>query len=153
MTRVLLVPDLPLERWPSMDRYAHRLYDWLENTRQGMGGGGAGGLEVRLAAHIGELTREARNGRDSGGFVRFWAKPLDPSRVILPGPLYGPHRYTARYFFYPQRLRWEARHADLVPMIGESASTVWQIIARCCPTRPRYRASAPRAPRRFPGSR
>src|SRR2546430_735374 len=23
MTRVLLVPDLPLERWPSMDRYAH----------------------------------------------------------------------------------------------------------------------------------
>src|SRR3989475_183939 len=31
MTRVLLVPDLPLERWPSMDRYAHRLYDWLES--------------------------------------------------------------------------------------------------------------------------
>src|SRR2546430_15976712 len=35
MTRVLLVPDLPLERWPSMDRYAHRLYDWLESTDPG----------------------------------------------------------------------------------------------------------------------
>src|SRR5437762_3107940 len=49
MTRVLLVPDLPLERWPSMDRYAHRLYDWLESTDPG--------FEVRLAAHIGALAR------------------------------------------------------------------------------------------------
>ena len=112
MTRVLLVPDLPLERWPSMDRYAHRLHDWLESTRPG--------FEVRLAAHIRELTRETRNGRTSGGFVRFWAQPLDPSRVILPGPLYGPHRYVARYFFYPQRLKWEARHADLVHILDHS---------------------------------
>src|SRR5204863_219745 len=36
MTRVLLVPDLPLERWPSMDRYAHRLHDWLESTDPGL---------------------------------------------------------------------------------------------------------------------
>src|SRR5438093_13450530 len=35
MTRVLLVPDLPLERWPAMDRYAHRLYDWLESADPG----------------------------------------------------------------------------------------------------------------------
>src|SRR2546430_13649955 len=33
MTRVLLVPDLPLERWPSMDRYAHRLYEDRKSTR------------------------------------------------------------------------------------------------------------------------
>src|SRR5205807_7978342 len=59
MTRVLLVPDLPLERWPSMDRYAHRLHDWLE--------GGDPGFEVRLAASIGDLTRDVSNGRSSGG--------------------------------------------------------------------------------------
>src|SRR6266487_6574059 len=58
MTRVLLVPDLPLERWPSMDRYAHRLHDWLE--------GGDPGFEVRLAASIGDLTRDVGNGRSSG---------------------------------------------------------------------------------------
>src|SRR6266702_1253278 len=52
MTRVLLVPDLPLERWPSMDRYAHRLHDWLESTDPG--------FEVRLAASIGEVTRVQR---------------------------------------------------------------------------------------------
>ena len=57
MTRVLLVPDLPLERWPSMDRYAHRLHDWLE--------GGDPGFEVRLAASIGDLTRDVSNGRSS----------------------------------------------------------------------------------------
>src|SRR5436309_2857717 len=79
MTRVLLVPDLPLERWPSMDRYAHRLYDWLES----------GGLEfeVRLAASIGALTREQADGRRSGAFMRWWTQPVDPVDIILPGPL------------------------------------------------------------------
>src|SRR5881296_3856728 len=51
MTRVLLVPDLPLERWPSMDRYAHRLHDWLESTDPG--------FEVRLAASGPRSTRPA----------------------------------------------------------------------------------------------
>src|SRR5437867_2886638 len=112
MTRVLLVPDLPLERWPSMDKYAHRLHDWLESTDPG--------FEVRLAAHIGALTREARNGRSSGGFVRWWTQPVDPSRVVLPGPLLGPQRYAARYFFYPWRLRREARRADLVHILDHA---------------------------------
>src|SRR5436309_164891 len=31
MPSVLLVPDLPLERWASMDKYAHRLHDWLDS--------------------------------------------------------------------------------------------------------------------------
>ena len=79
MTRVLLVPDLPLERWPSMDRYAHRLYDWLESTDPG--------FEVRLAAQIGALTRETKDGRRSGGYPRWWAQDVDPTSLVLPGPL------------------------------------------------------------------
>jgi glycosyltransferase involved in cell wall biosynthesis len=115
MSRVLLVPDLPLERWPSMDKYAHRLYDWLESTDPG--------FEVRLAAHIGALTQEARDGRgargrrSSGAFVRWWTQPVDPSRIVLPDPLYGPHQYAARRFFYPLRLRREAKRADLVHIL------------------------------------
>src|SRR5574339_45746 len=74
MTSVLLVPDLPLERWPAMDRYANRLHDWLESTSPG--------FEVRLAASIGELTRERKGRR--GAFVRWWTQPVDPSRIVLP---------------------------------------------------------------------
>src|SRR5216117_4251763 len=106
MTRVLLVPDLPLERWPSMDRYAHRLHDWLESTDPG--------FEVRLAASIGDLTRERRNGRTSGGSPRWWAQDVDPTKFVLPGPLYEPQRYVARYFLYPWWLRREAKRAQLV---------------------------------------
>src|SRR5207247_2085737 len=76
MTRVLLVPDLPLERWPSMDRYAHRLYDWLESADPG--------FEVRLAASIGDITRELGNGRrHSGGYPRWWAQDVDPIKFVL----------------------------------------------------------------------
>jgi glycosyltransferase involved in cell wall biosynthesis len=97
-----------------MDRYAHRLHDWLESSRPG--------FEVRLAAHIGDLTRErTRNGRrDSGPILRFWTQPVDPSRVVLPGPLTGPHRYVARYMFYPWRLRREARAADVVHILDHA---------------------------------
>src|SRR6266545_1987482 len=112
MSRVLLVPDLPLERWPSMDKYAHRLHDWLESTDPG--------FEVRLAAHIGALTREMVNGRSSGGFARWWTQDLDPSRVVLPGPLLGPQRYAARYFFYPHRLKREAKRADVIHILDHS---------------------------------
>src|SRR6267142_1133010 len=113
MSRVLLVPDLPLERWPSMDKYAHRLFDWLESTGPG--------FEVRLAAHIGALTQETRgNGRSSGAFVRWWTQPVDPSRIVLPGPLHGPHQYAARHFFYPWRVKREAKRADLVHILDHS---------------------------------
>lgn len=114
MTRVLLVPDLPLERFPVMDKYAHRLHDWLESTQTG--------FEVHLAAHIGELTREQGGDgrRDSGPLLRFWTQPVDPSRMVLPGPLYGPHRYLARHILYPLRLRREARHAALVHILDHS---------------------------------
>src|SRR5881296_3420211 len=115
MTRVLLVPDLPLERWPAMDKYAHRLHDWLESSGPG--------FEVRLAAYIGDLTREARDGRRSGAHPKWWAREVDPARIVLPGPLVGPQRYAARYFFYPWRLKLEARRPvvvtvhDLMPVI------------------------------------
>ena len=114
MKRVLLVPDLPLERWPSMDRYAHRLYDWLESSQRD--------FEPRLAASIGSLTREAATGRRrrSGGFDRWWTKPLDPVQIILPGPLVDPQRYAARYVLYPWRLKREARRAQLVHILDHS---------------------------------
>src|SRR3989442_526218 len=114
MTRVLLVPDLPLERWPSMDRYAHRLHDWLESTDPG--------FEVRLAASIGDLTRDrgGGNGRTSGGYPRWWAQDVDPTKFVLPGPLYEPQRYVARYFLYPWWLRREAKRAQLVHILDHS---------------------------------
>src|SRR2546425_11895478 len=94
MTRVLLVPDLPLERWPSMDRYAHRLYDWLES--------GDPGFEVRLAAAIGGITSEVGNGRrDSGGDPRWWAQGGDPGKVVLPGPPRAPPPPFPAPFPYP----------------------------------------------------
>ena len=118
MSTVLLVPDLPLERWPSMDRYAHRLHDWLES--------GEHGFHVRLAAHIGALTRDsvgprpATERRRSGAFARWWTQPVDPSRVVLPGPLHGPQQWAARYYFYPWRVKREAKRADLIHVLDHS---------------------------------
>ena len=117
MSTVLLVPDLPLERWASMDKYAHRLHDWLES--------GEFGFQVRLAAHIGALTRDSvgRRGSATGeqrkersnrrkAFVRWWTQPVDPSRLVLPGPLHGPQQWAARYYFYPFRVKREAKRAE-----------------------------------------
>ena len=121
MSSVLLVPDLPLERWPSMDKYAHRLHDWLESSDFG--------FQVRLAAHIGALTRESggrrglveKRGRDRRiGFVRWWTQPVDPSRVVLPSPLHGPQQWAARYHFYPWRVKREASRADVVHILDHS---------------------------------
>ncbi len=115
MPRVLLVPDLPLDRAAAMDKYAHRLHDWLES--------GDPGFDVRLAAHIGALTRdEGTDGRRSGAgrYMRWWNQPIDPSRMVLPGPLRGPQGFAARYFFYPQRLRREARRANVVHILDHA---------------------------------
>ncbi|HMG17850.1 MAG TPA: glycosyltransferase family 1 protein [Gemmatimonadales bacterium] len=113
MPSVLLVPDLPLERWASMDKYAHRLHDWLESSDLG--------FQVRLAAHIGALTRDSVERRDRRkAFVRWWTQPVDPSRLILPGPLHGPQQYAARYYFYPWRVKREAKRVDLVHVLDHS---------------------------------
>src|SRR3989441_13152162 len=97
MTRVLLVPDLPLERWPAMDKYAHRLHDWLEPSGPG--------FEVRLAAYIGDLPREARDGRRAGARPQGRAREVEPARVALPGPVVAPPRCAGRYILYPRRFK------------------------------------------------
>jgi len=121
MASVLLVPDLPLERWAAMDKYAHRLHDWLESSDSG--------FQVRLAAHIGALTRDSVGRRGSApeqrgdrrkSFVRSWTQPVDPSRLILPGPLHGPQQWAARYYFYPWRVKREAKRVDLVHVLDHS---------------------------------
>ena len=121
MPSVLLVPDLPLERWASMDKYAHRLHDWLESSDFG--------FQVRLAAHIGSLTRDSvgrrgatpeKRGDRRQSFVRWWTQPVDPSRLILPGPFHGPQQWAARYHFYPWRVKREAKRVDLVHVLDHS---------------------------------
>src|SRR2546423_11112273 len=121
MPSVLLVPDLPLERCRSMPAHAHGLHDWLESS--------AFGFRVQLAAHVGALTRDSAGRRGSAGdkrsnrrkgFVRWWTQPVDPSRVVLPGPLRGPQSYAARYYFYPWRVKREAKRADVVHVLDHS---------------------------------
>ena len=101
-----------------MDKYAHRLHDWLESSDFG--------FQVRLAAHIGSLTRDSDEHRGraerrrSGSFVRWWNQPVDPSRLVLPGPLHGPQQWAARYYFYPWRVKREAKRVDLVHVLDHS---------------------------------
>src|SRR5437879_4295159 len=131
MSTVLLVPDLPLERWAAMDKYAHRLHDWLESSEFG--------FHVRLAAHIGALTRDSvgdraptrkrRNSRQAG--VRLVKHAAEPSRVILPGPLHGPQQWAARYYFYPWRVKREAKRADLVHVLDHSYAHMIERAGRC----------------------
>src|SRR5438045_7629409 len=136
MPTALLVPDLPLERWAAMDKYAHRLHDWLQSAEFG--------FQVRLAAHIGALTRDSVGRRASAAgeqrkeradrrkaFVRWWTQPVDPSRVILPGPLHGPQQWAARYYFYPWRVKREAKRADLVHVLDHSYAHMIEKAGRC----------------------
>src|SRR6267378_4452142 len=131
MPSVLLVPDLPLERWASMDKYAHRLHDWLES--------GEFGLNVRLAAHIGALTRDSVGRRGASAeqrsdrrkaFVRWWTQPVDPSRVILPGPFHGPQQWAARYYFYPWRVKREAKRVEVVHVLDHSYAHIIETTGR-----------------------
>ena len=114
-----------------MDKYAHRLHDWLES--------GDFGLSVRLAAHIGALTRDSVGRRGSAAeqrsdrrkaFVRWWSQPVDPSRVILPSPFHGPQQWAARYYFYPWRVKREAKRVDLVHVLDHSYAHMIEKAAR-----------------------
>src|SRR5262245_26808035 len=101
MRRVLLVPDLPIERWPSMDRYASRLYEHLRRH--------ATDLEVRLAGSISTLTSTGLEGRASGPF------PMP----ILPAPgLQETMRYVRRYLLYPWRVG--SARSDIVHVLDHS---------------------------------
>ncbi len=96
MTRILLVPDLPLERWPSMDRYASRLETELHRY--------APDLDITVASEIATLTTE--NGA---------RRPLP--KFPTPG-LNELRRYLSRYWLYPRRV-WRKR-ADLVHVLDHS---------------------------------
>lgn len=91
MTSVLLVPDLPLERWPSMDRYATRLGAHLRRT--------ANDLEIEIAGPIGGLT--VSDGSEAQG-----ARVSGPRGAPFPAPAVGEMgRYFRRYVTYPRRVR------------------------------------------------
>jgi glycosyltransferase involved in cell wall biosynthesis len=95
-TAVLLVPDLALERWPSMDRYASRLAEHLAPL--------APDLAIKLATEVGGPTVS------------------DGSAPPPPGPAWGLEeelrRYVARYALYPARVRWMS--ADIVHVLDHS---------------------------------
>src|SRR5207244_12185283 len=78
------------------------------------------GCEVGVRAAISELTGGRGDGRRSGGYPRWWAQDVDPTKLVLPGPLYEPQRYVARYFLYPWWLRSEAKRAQLVHILDHS---------------------------------
>ena len=90
--RVLLVPDLAGEQWPSMDRYASRLAHHLVAL--------APDLDLRLAARISGPTVDAGGGPAPGGLMRELG------------------RYAARYLAYPARVRWMP--ADLMHVLDHS---------------------------------
>jgi glycosyltransferase involved in cell wall biosynthesis len=101
----LLVPDLPLERWPSMDRYASRLALYLKRY--------ATDLEITVAGEIGDLTVE-QPASDAG------VHSSQPSPFpLLPAPgLNETRRYVARYWTYPYRIRWMG--ADILHVLDHS---------------------------------
>ncbi|UCF41214.1 MAG: glycosyltransferase family 4 protein [Gemmatimonadota bacterium] len=84
MTSVVLVPDLPIERWPSMDRYASRLAAGLERHEPE--------LEVSIAGKIASLTVDAADGGAA-------------THRLPPSGVGGVRRYLARYWTYPRRVR------------------------------------------------
>jgi glycosyltransferase involved in cell wall biosynthesis len=103
VTSVLLAPDLPLEHWPSMDRYASRLVLGLRDA--------APNIEVTLAHPIGGLTTEG--GVPAGG------RASDPTLARLPPVRLGEvHRYYRRYRTYPARVRRAA--GDVLHVLDHS---------------------------------
>jgi glycosyltransferase involved in cell wall biosynthesis len=95
MPRVLIVPDLPLERWPSMDRYALRLVNGLAEE--------APGVDVTLASPISPLTADTDEITGVG---------------LGKGETNEVRRYLARYWRYPRRVK---RHrADLMHVLDHS---------------------------------
>jgi len=91
MSSILVVPDLPLEHWPSMDRYASRLLQHLDAE--------ATTLEISVAGEIASLTaRDATklDRRDSGEGSQRLADDRKPTDL---------RRYFSRYWLYPRRVR------------------------------------------------
>ena len=102
MSRVLLVPDLPLEHWPSMDRYALRLSRNLCAVDPP-------DLDVVLAGPVGGLTDDATESRVSDVATAALAKPVSAGEF---------RRYLARYWSYPRRVR--GQRADILHVLDHS---------------------------------
>jgi glycosyltransferase involved in cell wall biosynthesis len=92
MTRVLLVPDLPLERWPAMERYASRLVHHLDGLTTD--------LTFSVAAKIGKLTEDEAN-IDAADRTPA-PRPLANEPSLSPAQL---RRYFKRFWLYPRRVR------------------------------------------------
>jgi glycosyltransferase involved in cell wall biosynthesis len=105
MTRVLLVPDLPLERWPAMDRYASRLVHHLD--------GQTDDLEFSVATKIGKLTVEER--KTDSADRKASPRPLPNEPRLSPAQL---RRYFMRFWLYPRRVR--RMHADLLHILDHT---------------------------------
>ena len=105
MTSVLLVPDLPLERWPSMDRYASRLAQYLKRY--------ATDLEINVAGEIGDLTLE-----QPGAPAAPRASGPQPFPILPTPGLNETRRYVSRYWTYPYRIRWMG--ADILHVLDHS---------------------------------
>jgi len=91
VSRILLIPDLPVEHWPSMDRYASRIVHHLHRE--------AGTFEFEVASEISSLTKangKAPSRRDSGSGSR---------RLADEGSVSEMRRYISRYYLYPRRIR------------------------------------------------
>jgi glycosyltransferase involved in cell wall biosynthesis len=109
MIRVLLVPDLPLERWPAMDRYASRLVHHLD--------GQTGDLEFAVAAKIGTLTVDEAKA-DSGDRMS-GPRPLPNEPRLSPSQL---RRYFMRFSMYPRRIR--RMQADVLHVLDHTYAHV-----------------------------
>lgn len=87
---VLLVPDLPIEGWPSMDRYANRMAACLTRVQD---------VHVNVAGPIDTLTAE------HSGAPRVAILDLGSARRIPVSGWREVRRYARRYVSYPHRVR------------------------------------------------
>jgi len=109
MTRVLLVPDLPGERWPAMDRYASRLVHHMDGLTDD--------LEISVAAKIGRLTVDRT--KIEAGERHSGARPLPLQPGLGVAQL---RRYFKRYWTYPRRVR--RMQADVEHVLDHSYAHV-----------------------------
>jgi len=107
MPNILLVPDLPIEHWPSMDRYAHRLSQALAEV--------APDLTISLARAVDALTVEMSQGQIDGGHRL--SGPSHPA--MLPAfTVDEAKRYFQRFVSYPGHVRH--LEADLLHILDQS---------------------------------
>jgi glycosyltransferase involved in cell wall biosynthesis len=104
-----------------MDRYAHRLIDWLDSIMPG--------FPIEAAGAIGDLTQDAAGGRRRRSGPRWWARHVDLS-VLVPPPLVEPYRWFARYLAYPRVVKRQARNASLVHVLDHSYAHVSRAVKR-----------------------